>query len=113
MSWRAASGLHAWLAQRISAIYMAVFLFYFLGVLAFCQPNTFQAWSDWFASTPMQLATAGFFIALFWHAWVGVRDVLIDYIKPFAVRMGLLVSLAITMILLALWVVKVFLAGAL
>lgn len=113
MSWRAASGLHAWLAQRISALYMAFFLFYFLGALAFCQPDSYQAWRDWFASTPMQLATAGFFIALFWHAWVGIRDVFIDYIKPFAIRIGLLVLLAMTMMLLMLWVIKIFLAGAL
>jgi succinate dehydrogenase / fumarate reductase membrane anchor subunit len=37
----------------------------------------------------MRVATLLFVVSLAWHAWVGVRDILMDYIKPDGLRLGL------------------------
>ncbi len=37
----------------------------------------------------MRIATFLFLVSLFLHAWVGVRDILMDYIKPVGLRLAL------------------------
>ena len=44
------------------------------------------------------------------HAWVGVRDVLIDYVHPAALRFGLLALLALALLATALWAFMVLLS---
>ncbi len=106
------SGLNAWLLQRISAVYLAGFLVYFLVTLLACAPESYADWHDWMSSIPMALATTLFFIALLSHAWVGMRDVLLDYVKPFALRLSMLVLLAVGLVVMGLWVVRILLTGA-
>lgn len=103
--------MKAWLLQRLSALYMAVFTVTFIAVLLLSPPLTFEQWQAWMRSTPMALATTLFFLALLVHAWVGMRDVFIDYIKPFTLRLALLNFLALGLIVMALWVVRVLLTG--
>lgn len=108
MSFRA-SGLKAWLVQRVSAVYLGLFLIYFLGTLWLRPPQGYFAWYDWILSTPVALSLALAFIALLLHAWVGLRDVLIDYIHPFVVRLPLLCLLAGGLFACALWVGRILL----
>jgi succinate dehydrogenase / fumarate reductase membrane anchor subunit len=37
----------------------------------------------------MRVATLLFAASLAWHAWVGVRDIIMDYIKPTGLRLVL------------------------
>ena len=37
----------------------------------------------------MRVATLLFVVSLAWHAWVGVRDILMDYVKPDGLRLAL------------------------
>jgi len=106
------SGLNAWLLQRVSAVYLAGFLVYFLVTLLTCAPESYIDWHDWMSSIPMALATTLFFIALLFHAWVGMRDVLLDYVKPFALRLSMLILLAVGLVVMGLWVVRILLTGA-
>ncbi len=106
------SGLKAWLLQRISAVYLAGFLVYFLVTMMVCVPQSYADWHGWMSSTPMALASTLFFIALLSHAWVGMRDVLLDYVKPFALRLSLLILLAVGLVVMGLWVVSILLTGA-
>lgn len=111
MSWRA-SGLRAWLLQRVSAVYLAVFFVYVAAVLLIAPPQNYLQLKSWMSALPMALATALFFLALLAHAWVGMRDVLIDYVKPFGVRLTLLTLLAGSLLALGLWALRVVLMGA-
>ena len=110
MSWRA-SGFRAWLLQRLSAVYLAVYFVYFLLVLLIAPPVDYAQWQGWIMSPLMALATSIFFLALLMHAWVGMRDVLIDYVHPFALRFVLLTGLALALLTMGLWVLKVLLMG--
>ncbi len=105
------SGMKAWLLQRVSAVYLAGFLIYFLASLVYCAPKTYADWHGWMTSGAMSLAVTFFFLALLVHAWVGIRDVLIDYVKPFALRLTMLILLASGLIVMVLWVIRILLTG--
>ena len=94
-------GLRDWLAQRITAVIMAVYIGALLLVFLSTKPVTYGAWRDLFAQGWMRVATLLFAASLAWHAWVGVRDILMDYIQATAVRLSLQV---LTLVLLALYV---------
>ncbi len=103
--------MKSWLLQRFTAVYMALFFVYFIAALLIAPSESYEEWQVWMRSTPMALATTLFFFALLGHAWVGLRDVFLDYIKPFVLRLVLLNLLAIGMIVMALWVVRILLTG--
>jgi len=94
-------GTRDWLAQRITALIMAMYSVILLVVLLRGSPLTFGVWKDLFASGWMRVATLLFAASLAWHAWVGVRDILMDYIKPDGLRLALQV---LTLLLLATYV---------
>jgi len=82
-------GTRDWLAQRITALVMALYSVILLVVLLRGSPLTFGVWRDLFASGWMRVATLLFAFSLAWHAWVGVRDIIMDYVKPTGVRLTL------------------------
>ncbi len=46
-------------------------------------------------------------LALFYHAWVGVRDIWMDYIKPTWVRLSLQTLTVLWLVGCAVWAVQV------
>lgn len=105
-------GLRTWLLQRISAVYLAMFLLY---VLVHCLrhgAHSYTQWQAWLTLPLMNIASAGFIIALMAHAWVGMRDVILDYLKPVGLRLAVL---SLTGLLLAgsgLWALRSLLLAA-
>ena len=91
-------GTRDWLAQRITAAIMAVYTVVALFLLAAKSPFTYEAWRNLFAQGWMRIATLLFAVSLAWHAWVGVRDILMDYVKHDGLRLALQV---LTLLLLA------------
>lgn len=104
---RRAYGLRAWLWQRLSSIYMALYLaatgVYFL----FQSPGSHEEWRAWMSHPMVALATAVFFWALLIHAWVGARDVLLDYVDPLPLRLALLCVLGLMLIGSGVWLLKI------
>lgn len=87
------SGLPAWLIQRLSALYLAGFTVYALVRLAMADSWSHTAWSDWLAA-PLNAVTLWLAaLALLLHAWVGGRDVLLDYVHPLGLRVVMLTVL--------------------
>jgi succinate dehydrogenase / fumarate reductase, membrane anchor subunit len=94
-------GMRDWLAQRITAAVMAVYTVIMVVALLVSKPYSYGAWRDLFAQGWMRVATLLFAVSLAWHAWVGVRDILMDYIKPDGIRLGLQV---VSVLLIAVYV---------
>ena len=82
-------GLRDWLAQRITAAVMAVYSVIALVVLMGGRPISYAVWKDLFEQGWMRVATLLFAASLAWHAWVGMRDILMDYIKIDGLRLTL------------------------
>ena len=60
-----------------------------------------------FAPQWMRLATLLFFLSLFWHAWIGMRDILMDYVSSTAARLGLQVVVILLLVAYAAWAVQI------
>ena len=98
-------GLKDWLGQRITAVVMAVYtLIFAVGVLFMGELN-YDNWRGLFAGGFMRFATFLFFASLMYHAWVGVRDIYMDYIKPTGIRLVLQVATVVALIGYAIWAV--------
>ncbi|CAJ8067112.1 succinate dehydrogenase, hydrophobic membrane anchor protein [Burkholderia pseudomallei] len=91
-------GLRDWLAffndTATTEIYTVILLVWFFIARDF----SYEGWASIFATQWMKLATFVTLLSLFYHAWVGVRDIWMDYIKPVGVRL-LLQSLTIVWLL--------------
>jgi succinate dehydrogenase / fumarate reductase membrane anchor subunit len=91
-------GTRDWLAQRITAVVMVVYTVILLYVFLRNSPLSYGVWKDLFAQGWMRVATLLFAASLAWHAWLGVRDILMDYIQHDGLRLSLQV---LTILLLA------------
>jgi len=106
---RAVTGLRAWLVQRVSAVFMLVFIVFLLLHFLFDRPQSYLAWRDWVLSPAVSTAAIVFFAALIAHAWVGLRDVVLDYIHPIAARVVVLALLGFGLMALGVWVIRIVL----
>jgi succinate dehydrogenase / fumarate reductase membrane anchor subunit len=100
-------GLRDWLIQRITAIYMAIYLVFFLLQLLVASPLDYATWKWLFGWEAMKIFTLMFFVSLFLHAWVGVRDIFMDYIKPLWLRLGLQVLTILALLVYGVWTVSI------
>ncbi|EMN1930291.1 succinate dehydrogenase, hydrophobic membrane anchor protein [Burkholderia ambifaria] len=91
-------GLRDWLAQRVTATIMAVYTVILLALFFAAHDFSYEGWASIFSAQWMKLATFVTLLSLFYHAWVGVRDIWMDYVKPVGVRL-LLQSLTIVWLL--------------
>ena len=82
-------GLMDWLLQRLSAVVMAVYTLLVLAIVLWNGGIDHAQWTDLFAHGGFKLASFLFMVALLYHAWIGVRDILMDYIKPAGIRLFL------------------------
>ena len=100
-------GLRDWLAQRITAAIMAVYTVIVVVVLLRGAPITYKVWTDLFTQGWMRVATLLFMASLAWHAWVGVRDILMDYVKPAGLRLTLEVMTLLVLAAYLGWTVQI------
>jgi succinate dehydrogenase / fumarate reductase membrane anchor subunit len=100
-------GTRDWLAQRVTAAAMAVYTALFVALVVICAPGGYEGWRALFATHWMRLATLVFFLSLLWHAWIGVRDILMDYVKPTAARLSLQVLTIIALVGYAGWAIQI------
>ncbi len=100
-------GLRDWLAQRITAVIIAVYAVIAVVVLLSGKPINYPVWKDLFAQGWMRVATLLFAVSVAWHAWVGVRDILMDYVKPDGLRLTLQVFVILVTASYLGWTVQI------
>lgn len=109
---RQATGLRAWVLQRITAVYVGLYIIYLLIVFIVSPPDSFEYWRDWVGNPVSGIALLLFFASVLLHAWVGLRDILIDYVQFSTLRITLLSLIGLGLVGCGLWVARVvFLAG--
>lgn len=100
-------GLKDWLAQRITAVVLAVYSLILFFAWAGSGDLDYRGWNLLFSSSWMKVVTLLAVIALAWHAWIGVRDIYMDYIKPTWLRLTLQVATILVLIGYAAWAVTI------
>jgi len=96
-------GLRDWLIQRVTAVVMAAYALLFALILIFSPPAHYGAWRALFSSQAMKLASFVFLVSVLLHAWVGMRDILMDYVKPTGLRLGLHSIVLLALVAYAGW----------
>ncbi len=100
-------GLRDWLAQRVTSVLMALFtLALLVQVLAPGQLG-YDRWAAIFSQQWMKVLTFVTILSLTYHAWVGVRDIWMDYIKPVGIRLALQVFSIVWLLGCAGWDIQV------
>ena len=99
----AIADLHGLGAQRITAVIMAAYTAFMLGCLLAGRPSSHADLRLMVSDTLIRLFTMLFFTALLYHAWVGMRDILMDYIKDTGVRLSLQTAVAVALLAYLIW----------
>jgi len=100
-------GLRDWLVQRVTAVVMALGSLA-LGIYLLLHPDIgYNRWTGLFSSQPVRAFALLFLLSLFYHAWIGVRDIVMDYVKPASVRLVIHVLVVLVLLLYAIWSVQI------
>jgi len=100
-------GLRDWLIQRISAVVMVLYVVAMIGYLLLQPRLNYDVWTGLFSSQTVRTFTMLFLMCFFYHAWIGVRDIVMDYVKLASVRLVLHVLVILALILYLIWSVQI------
>ncbi len=100
-------GLRDWLIQRVTAVVMALFIL-FLAVQLLRLPGFgYDTWIELFSGNVMRSFSLLFLLSVFYHAWIGVRDIVMDYVKPAGIRLVIHTLVVIALLLYTIWSVQI------
>ena len=103
------TGTGTWLVQRATAVLLAVALFGLIVHFLTALPVNFSDWQALFTPLWVRVLLLLTMTALALHAWVGMRDIFMDYVHPVALRLALYLAVIVTLagceivMLMALW----------
>lgn len=100
---RLLTGLRAWTVQRATAVFMIGFALWLAATLLVSPPDGYGHWREMVARPATSAAFAVFFAALLAHTWVGVRDVVLDYVHSPTTRAAALALVAGALLALGAW----------
>jgi succinate dehydrogenase / fumarate reductase, membrane anchor subunit len=100
-------GLRDWLIQRITAVVMILYTLGIGGYLLFQPVLDYNAWTLLFSSNVVRTFSLLFLLSVFYHAWIGVRDVVMDYVNPVLIRLSIHVLVILTLLLYTIWSVQI------
>ena len=100
-------GLRDWLAQRVTAVVMAIYTV-LLVVMLFKMPQfDYPSWKALWSVPWMRYATLLFLVSLFLHAWIGMRNIFMDYIKNTGLRVVLYSLVILSLVAYGAWAVQI------
>jgi succinate dehydrogenase / fumarate reductase membrane anchor subunit len=100
-------GLRDWLMQRVTAVIMVLATLVFAAFFVTHLSMEFEDWQGFLSFQAIRVLTLLFFLSLFLHAWVGIRDILMDYVQPVGIRLTLQIATIIALVSYALWTVSI------
>ncbi|MEG3134873.1 succinate dehydrogenase membrane anchor subunit [Rouxiella sp. T17] len=97
------NGVHDWLLIRVSAIVITLYILYILGFVVMAQDINFEVWHGFFASSITKVFTLLTLMSILVHAWIGMWQVLTDYVKHSALRLVLQIAIVVALIVYLLY----------
>ncbi|SQA96666.1 Succinate dehydrogenase flavoprotein subunit [Cedecea neteri] len=90
---------------RATAIVLTLYIIYMIGFFAFTSELTYDVWHGFFASAFTKVFTLLALFSILIHAWIGMWQVLTDYVKPLAIRLPLQLLIVVALLVLRhLWI---------
>lgn len=78
------NGVHDFILVRATAIVLTLYIIYMVGFFATSGELTYEVWIGFFASAFTKVFTLLALFSILIHAWIGMWQVLTDYVKPLA-----------------------------
>ena len=100
-------GLRDWLVQRVTAVVMVVYALVVAGYVLLQPSFGYDTWIDLFSGNLMRSFSLLFLLSLFYHAWIGVRDIVMDYVKPAGIRLVIHVLVILSLVMYLIWSVQI------
>ena len=83
-------------------------IFLLMSSAVFVPPQQdFLAWGDVLAPQWRKLATLLFLVSMYFHAWIGVRNIFMDYVKSGGLRLALYTLAIAWLVVCAGWSVQI------
>ena len=79
------SGVHDYILLRASAVILLAYILYLVGFIVSAD-MTYQVWTGFFSLTLTKVFTLMALIAMLVHSWIGLWQVLTDYVKHTLLR---------------------------
>jgi succinate dehydrogenase / fumarate reductase membrane anchor subunit len=100
-------GLGDWLLQRITAGVMALYTLVALACALLYPVHNHADLRAMFSVTSFRLLTMLFAVALLYHAWVGMRDILMDYLRATAIRLVAQTAVGLLLVFYLIWTASI------
>ena len=100
-------GWRDWLAQRVTAVIMVLFSVVIIGYFMLKGSIGYGEWKELFRSQLLRILALLFFLSVYYHAWIGIKDVLMDYIKPAGLRLTLHTAVLLFLLACSFWTVTI------
>ena len=100
-------GVGNFLLQRLTAVVLTAFMLFLALRLLFGGPLGYDGWAAIFVPLWMKIVTLVALLALLYHAWIGVRDIWLDYVKPTGTRLALQTLTVLWLVFCAVWSVQI------
>lgn len=81
------NGLHDYVLVRATAVVIVFYVLYMVGFVVFAGQLTYASWTGFFSHSFTKVFTLLTLFSVLIHAWIGMWQVLTDYVKPVAIRM--------------------------
>ena len=96
-------GLGEWLLQRMTAVYVAVYLVFQLGYFLAYPPADYAAWWAYWSGMAQRMAAGLFILSVAIHAWTGMRSIFMDYLKPMWLKFLATITLSAVLVVWVAW----------
>ena len=100
-------GWHDWLAQRVTAVIMVLFSIVIIGFFMLKGGVSYAEWKELFRSQTFRILALLFLLSVYYHAWIGIKDVLMDYVQPTGLRITLQVAVLLFLLVYSIWSVTI------
>lgn len=96
------NGVHDFILIRATAIVLTLYIIYMVAFFVTSGELSWEAWTGFFSAAFTKVFTLLALFSILIHAWIGLWQVLTDYVKPLAVR--LILQLAVVVVLLVYFI---------
>jgi len=100
-------GLRDWLIQRVTAVVMALYSLCIAFFLLWQHKLDYDTWTALFSNNVVRSFTLLFLLSVFYHAWIGMRDIVMDYVKPAWIRLFMHVAVILALLMYMIWSVQI------
>ncbi|MBK4714487.1 MULTISPECIES: succinate dehydrogenase membrane anchor subunit [Tenebrionibacter/Tenebrionicola group] len=97
------NGIQDFLLVRATAIVITLYVIYMVVFFATAGELTWTLWTGFFSSGFTKVFTLLTLLSTLIHAWIGMWQVLTDYVKPVAIRLFLQLAIVVALLVYVIY----------